>query len=162
MDYQISDDRSYATIWYTVTPQPGMHIEQDVWGYASISCTDETGRTFACGLYPVSSGVTNSVDVTAPQINSILYKDISDDAWTADENTEWSTSKQIKVDGHEEYANTVYLRLFDLDEQTDTTGYYKDLGDPVVEAQQAVGSTGQYTLQQMPGIEADENGHKYR
>lgn len=162
MAYQISDDRSYATIWYTVTPQPGMHLEQSVWGYASISCTDETGWPFACGLYPTSNEVTNSVDVTAPQINSILYKDISDDTWKADENTEWSTSKQIKVDGHEEYANTVYLRLFDLDGQTDTTGYYKDLGDPVAEAQQAVGSTGQYTLQQMPGIEADENGHKYR
>lgn len=162
MAYQISDDRSYATIWYTVTPQPGMHLEQSVWGYASIACTDGTGWPFGCGLYPTSNDVTNSVDVTAPQINSVLYKDISDATWTADENTEWSTSKQIKVDGHEEYANTVYLRLFDLDGQTDTTGYYKDLGDPVAEAQQAVGSTGQYTLQQMPGIEADENGHKYR
>lgn len=162
IDYQISGDRSYATIWYTVTTQPGMHIEQSIWGYVAIYCTDETGWSFACGLYPVNNGVTNSVDVTAPQINSVLYKNISDDTWTADENTEWSTSKQIRVDGHEEYANTVYLRLFDLDGQTDTTGYYKDLGEPVAEAQQAVGSSGQYTLQQMPGIEADENGHKYR
>ena len=153
MSYKINSD-TQATMWYTVQPQSGVYVDTNVAGYGYIQGQDQTGWPFGTGLYPFSTyGTENAVDVTAPQIDKIDYLDNGSSTWTENENLDWQTGRTIRSKGNEQYSRTVYMDLYDLDE---------DKTKSVKRTNQGVNNDCSYQVQFLPDIEADENGHLYR
>lgn len=153
MSYKINSD-TQATMWYTVQPQSGMYVDTNVVGYGYIQGQDQAGWPFGTGLYPFSTyGITNAVDVTAPQIDKIDYLDNGSSTWTDNENLDWQTGRTIRSRGTEQYSRTVYMDLYDLDE---------DKTKSIKSTNQTVNNDCSYQVQFLPDIEADENGHVYR